>query len=834
DTNTSGFTDFGSIVALTTTADNLGVGTSSPTNKLSVVGNADISGNLGVGTTTPAFKLDVAGSTNLSSGSTYKINGTDVLSGSALGVGVTASSLTSVGTLGNLTVAGAIVGNGGLTLATGQTFTINGDALTDLTGNGIVVSGNALTIGLTSSGTTGSTSSNSGLEVGSGGLTLLKGCADGELLKYTDASGWACATDTDTNTGNISGFTDFGSIVALTTTADSVGIGTSSPANKLSVVGNADVSGNFGIGTTNPGYKLDVAGSANLSTGSTYKINGTDVLSGSTLGSGVTASSLTSVGTLTNLGVGNSGSFGGGILVGGETLTDFTGNGVTLSSGALTVNLTSSGTTGSTSSNSGLEVGSGGLTLLKGCVDNQILKYTDASGWACAADTDTDTNTSGFTDFGSIVALTTTADNLGVGTSSPTNKLSVVGTADISGNLGVGTTTPAFKLDVVGSANLSTGSTYKINGTDVLSASGLGVGVTASSLTSLGTLGNLTVTGTSALNGGITFDSSTDTISAFTAGGTIDLATNLITNIGNAGTDFIAGGGLTLAGAFTANSTAALNGATTLGDASSDTVTSNAGAWSFTNATTVDLADSSRQALNFEGGLLALDTLNGRIGIGTTTPTTTLDVVGTGKFSGLLTASSGVSINSETVTDFSGNGIAVTANALGVNLTSSGTTGSTSSNSGLEVGSAGLTLLKGCTDGELLKYTDASGWACAADTDTNTGNISGFTDFGSIVALTTTADNLGVGTSSPTNKLSVVGTTDISGNLGIGTTTPGYKLDVVGSANLSTGSTYKINGTDVLSGSTLGSGITASSLTSVGTLTNLGVGNSGSFGGGLL
>jgi hypothetical protein len=50
----------------------------------------------------------------------------------------------------------------------------------------------------------------------------------------------------------------------LTMSADgNVGIGTSAPANKLSVLGNADFSGNVGIGTTNPvAAKLQVAGGA--------------------------------------------------------------------------------------------------------------------------------------------------------------------------------------------------------------------------------------------------------------------------------------------------------------------------------------------------------------------------------------------------------------------------------------------------------------------------------------------------------------------------------------------------------------------------------------------
>lgn len=97
---------------------------------------------------------------------------------------------------------GLITALAGLTVTAGQSLTVNNEAIQDLTGNGLVLSANALSINLTSSGNTGSNSSNSGLEVGASGLTLLKGCNDGELLEYTDASGWACAVD---NTGGGSG-----------------------------------------------------------------------------------------------------------------------------------------------------------------------------------------------------------------------------------------------------------------------------------------------------------------------------------------------------------------------------------------------------------------------------------------------------------------------------------------------------------------------------------------------------------------------------------------------------------------------------------------------------
>ncbi|MBP9697665.1 MAG: hypothetical protein KBD65_00510 [Candidatus Moranbacteria bacterium] len=86
--------------------------------------------------------------------------------------------------------------------------------------------------------------------------------------------------------------------------------------------------------------------------------------------------------------------------------------------------------------------------------------------------------------------------------------------------------------------------------TAALDISGAGVisGATGISTTTL------TASSAIAANGGITFDASTDTLGAFTLAGTLDAGTNILTNIGNAGTDFVAStGALTLAGVLTAD-----------------------------------------------------------------------------------------------------------------------------------------------------------------------------------------------------------------------------------------------------------------------------------------
>ncbi len=82
-------------------------------------------------------------------------------------------------------------------------------------------------------------------------------------------------------------------------------------------------------------------------------------------------------------------------------------------------------------------------------------------------------------------------------TSGATNGGTYEGTllTELDDKLGVSTDTPSFTLDVAGDVNVSTGNVYLINGSPVLGSTSLGTTVTTSSLTSVGTLDVLSVTG---------------------------------------------------------------------------------------------------------------------------------------------------------------------------------------------------------------------------------------------------------------------------------------------------------------------------------------------------
>lgn len=213
------------------------------------------------GTTVSEWARVTSGGLSLASSSAYKINNTDVLTSTTLGSGVTTSSLTSVGTLTNLTVtntiSGSINGNAATATALATARTINGVSF-DGTGNITITANttNALTAGsyLTSTGTFD----------GSAARTFAVDATDANTaskIVVRDASGnFSAGTITAALTGNAS-------------TATS--LQTSRTINGVSFNGTANIT---------------VTADANT-------------LTGTTLASGVTASSLTSVGTLSSLAV---------------------------------------------------------------------------------------------------------------------------------------------------------------------------------------------------------------------------------------------------------------------------------------------------------------------------------------------------------------------------------------------------------------------------------------------------------------------------------------------------------------------------------------------------
>lgn len=313
-----------------------------------------------------------------------------------------------------------------------------------------------------------------------------------------------------------------------------------------------------------------------------------------------------------------------------------------------------------------------------------------------------------------------------------------------------------YKLEVAGDVNVQSGSTYRINGADINTAGTL-TNVAYENQSNTFTSSN-TFNNAIAANGGITFNNASDTLGAFTNAGTQDAANNLIVNIGNAGTDFTSGGGLTLAGNLLAN------GNSTFGDAATDGITFTGeilgatpltfeGAtnnniytiFSITDPTssnkTITFADAtgtvllhsmiSSDATVDSAGVLTI--ANNAIGAAEVTDgtLTTSDLSASAGIlnaqlanSGLtVTAGNGlitggaVSLGGTVTLDIgAGNGITVNANDIAVDLTvaTDALSVTTSSGSGLEVLASGVTLLQGCADNQVLRWGESSDvWSCS-------------------------------------------------------------------------------------------------------------------------
>ncbi|MFA5773417.1 MAG: hypothetical protein WC908_01960, partial [Candidatus Paceibacterota bacterium] len=144
--------------------------------------------------------------------------------------------------------------------------------------------------------------------------------------------------------------------------------------------------------------------------------------------------------------------------------------------------------------------------------------------------------------------------------------------------------------------------------------------------------GSLTVAGALAADGGITFNASTDTVGAHTLSGTLDANTNIITNIGNAETDFIATtGALNLAGALTiaANANVVMTSGTgtfaqtyTGTTTTANTITAN----SLTTGTGLDVNTTNTATTNTALSAISFDIINAQSTLANTAGITGLAV----------------------------------------------------------------------------------------------------------------------------------------------------------------------------------------------------------------
>jgi hypothetical protein len=177
----------------------------------------------------------VADSWLLQNGSTLEIDNTRNLSLTGGNLGVT----------GTGTFSGLLTANGGLTIESGDTFTMNGDAFTDLTGTGLVISSGSLQTSLGTSvdlaaevngvlpvanggtGVNGSAAANGQLLIGNGSGYTLATLTQGDGITITNASGGitvasAFGTSVDLGvdtTGNYQIGTAAGNGIAVTGTA---------------------------------------------------------------------------------------------------------------------------------------------------------------------------------------------------------------------------------------------------------------------------------------------------------------------------------------------------------------------------------------------------------------------------------------------------------------------------------------------------------------------------------------------------------------------------------------------------------------------------------------
>jgi len=384
----------------------------------------------------------------------------------------------------------------------------------------------------------------------------------------------------------------------------------------------------------------------NASSSSDYEINGTSVLNSTTLGSGVVNSSLTSVGTLATL-----------------TATNITNTNIN-SSG---INTAATYYIGATKV---LDTVNSQVSLVGIATLDATTKATLERELAFAPNEFNSLNVSGIS-----TLQTTTIIGGGTSTGTSGQVLQVTGISSgayIGGSVGIGTTNPTSKLHVVGDVlvsgiitaangfNASSSSDYEINGTSVLNSTTLGSAVVNSSLTSVGTLTQINVSGisthqsTTLIGGGTSTGTANQVLQVTGISSGAYIGGNLGIGTTNPAQPLDVNGNVRFRAALVDNNgvTGAASSVLTAGTGGqlvwAPVVSGGGAAISGINVTQDDTGirypllasgtNSSTTTQYVDATALVYNTLTNCLGIGSTTPTSRLDIIGDIRVSGIVTA----------------------------------------------------------------------------------------------------------------------------------------------------------------------------------------------------
>jgi hypothetical protein len=683
----------------------------------------------------------------------------------AFGYSGTVPAFSSSGSTHTLNIPLAGIGSTGLVSTQAQSFAgiktfTNAVAVTDNTGSGSYTSGALVVTG----------------GVGIGGTLNVQGDLNVQGTFTTINSTTINVADKNIELGVVAVPTDL--------TAEAGGITLRGATNK-------SINWYSGVGWSS-------SESWNLASGNTYKINNTTVLSSNTLGTGVIFSSIQTAGIITSgtwSATAITALYGGTGLVPSFVVGDILYANTTSTWGRLAAN-----------SNAGYVLTSAG----SGATPTYVAQSTLSVGNATTAGFATTASYAYQSGYGITSGFATTSANLNVvnaasGTfypvlSNTASSTSGIG-ASVNGYFSFNAATGAFGAT---SVNIISGQSYSIGGNSVLSGSSLGTGVSNSYLTAVGTIstGVWSATAITAYYGGTGYNS-------YTKGDILVGAGNTFIKLGVGSDNYVLTASSSSSTGLTWSPTAA-TGITTLNSlsatqqyfATGSTGTGfNISSSGSTHTFNIPIAGTGATGLvsTLTQTFTGAKTFDTTLTVSATTPSTSYS-------SGALIVSGGAGFAGTiyTQTDvYVGNS---TTGRLFFSQATMGSAGTTVIPSMAFIGATNSPITLSVLADNSLSFDGSSGQLFSINNNLSSGWIFAVNDISGLPLLRANADG-------------TVAMGEFSGNIGIGLSNPSYKLHVVGDTNLSSGYVYRINGTQVLSSSSLGIGVTNSYLTALGTIT---------------